>query len=115
MPPKKAAAPPEPDHRCKQPDCTATIPKAHKWAKIKSAWFISKDEKEAWCPDHLPEWVAGWREKQKQGKADPKQGTILMVADCTTCGRKVDRPPGEGRPWQHSSDGTILCKVKSDG
>jgi hypothetical protein len=38
----------------------------HRWGRIKAdAWFHQKDGK-AWCPDHIPPWVAEWRAKQAE-------------------------------------------------
>ena len=45
---------------CSQADCDATV-KNHRWGKIKAeGWFFQRDG-QAWCPTHVPEWVAEWR------------------------------------------------------
>lgn len=46
--------------------CSATCSN-HKWGMIRAyneGWFFSKDRK-AFCPAHVPSWVAGWRMRQK--------------------------------------------------
>jgi hypothetical protein len=38
-----------------------------KWNVMKASregWFFQKDDT-AWCPDHVPDWVAAWRARQK--------------------------------------------------
>jgi hypothetical protein len=37
------------------------------WGQIKAHpdWFFGRDGK-AFCPDHLPEWVPGWRARKKE-------------------------------------------------
>ena len=35
-----------------------------KWGKIeaqKQGWFFGKNPIVAWCPEHIPDWVAEWR------------------------------------------------------
>jgi len=42
----------------------------HRWApesQSGSGWFHQRNGT-SWCPAHVPEWVAGWREKQKEKK-----------------------------------------------
>lgn len=41
----------------------------HRWGKIKAEhWFFGRDNHQAFCPEHLPEWVVPWREtKRAQG------------------------------------------------
>jgi len=48
--------------KCSAPDCEAKVPN-HYWGRVKkgAGWFFSKDESDAWCPQHLPEWVPQWR------------------------------------------------------
>lgn len=49
---------------CDGPDCTNDIPN-HRWSKIKADdWFFSEQTGKAYCPDHIPEWVAGWRARR---------------------------------------------------
>lgn len=46
--------------------CDKTV-KDNRWAKIHAhdeGWFITKDDSKAYCPDHVPEWVADWRAKR---------------------------------------------------
>lgn len=52
-------------------ECGARI-RNHYWAKVKAeGWFFTKDGR-AFCPDHIPEWVAAWR-KKKQDERDSAQ------------------------------------------
>lgn len=38
----------------------------HYWGKVKAEdWFFTRAG-EAYCPNHVPEWVAGWRERKKK-------------------------------------------------
>jgi hypothetical protein len=54
------------NHTCTHPGCPAKIAD-HRWGRTKAnGWFFSKDG-EAWCPDHVPRWVATWRAKEKRG------------------------------------------------
>lgn len=55
------------DKPCSHSGCTNTY-RPHRWGKIKTHpdWFHQKDGT-SWCPDHHPEWVAAWREKQAAG------------------------------------------------
>jgi hypothetical protein len=48
--------------RCSHPGCPAAV-KAHRWGKTKVSpdWFFSREKDQAWCPDHLPDWVGPWR------------------------------------------------------
>lgn len=50
-----------PKQKCSGEGCEATVPN-HYWGRVtaSSAWFFQKDGR-AWCPEHLPEWVADWR------------------------------------------------------
>lgn len=41
-----------------------------KWDVIKAGeagWFFQRDGT-AWCPNHVPEWVESWRERQKEAE-----------------------------------------------
>lgn len=45
----------------------------HAWGHIKAdGWFHSRDGTQAFCPQHLPDWVAGWRAQQAAKKARNK-------------------------------------------
>ncbi len=49
---------------CAEPDCDASFPD-HYWGHIKAGgagWFLGRQAK--YCPDHVPEWVEGWRRSQ---------------------------------------------------
>jgi hypothetical protein len=48
---------------CSADGCDATVPD-HYWGKVKAAgWFFQRNG-DAWCPEHVPEWVAEWRSRQ---------------------------------------------------
>lgn len=60
---------------CEQEGCTNVVPQAKTamrpsmWDLRRArdvGWFIQRDGK-AWCPEHVPEWVANWRAIQKGG------------------------------------------------
>lgn len=50
---------------CAIPDCEESIKKG-RWSQIKRGenWFFTMDDK-AFCPKHVPSWVAEWRAKKK--------------------------------------------------
>lgn len=49
--------------RCAGPGCQASIPD-HAWGHTKAAgWFLQKDGR-AWCPEHQPGWLQGWRNRR---------------------------------------------------
>lgn len=53
---------------CSQEECTTTV-QNHYWARVKAEdWFFQRSG-EAWCPAHVPDWVAGWREGKKTQQA----------------------------------------------
>lgn len=55
----------EPPTGCAHPGCDANHP-AGKWGDIRAAekgWFHSKSG-DAYCPKHVPQWVAKWRARQ---------------------------------------------------
>lgn len=61
--------------QCKQDGCTNTV-KDDRWGKIKAgAWFFSRDG-DAWCPDHLPNWVTEWRKRNtlREASHDGRDG-----------------------------------------
>ena len=47
---------------CAGEGCERSIPN-HYWGKVKDGegWFIARDESQAFCPRHLPDWVPEWR------------------------------------------------------
>lgn len=50
--------------RCDGPDCAAAV-ENHRWGRTKAAgWFFTRDDDQAWCPEHVPDWVAEWRAKR---------------------------------------------------
>lgn len=45
---------------CSDPKCSVKI-KNHRWGQTKADdWFFQKNG-DSWCPQHVPDWVAGWR------------------------------------------------------
>lgn len=54
--------------KCANPSCNNTMG-SHALAVIKtSGWFHQRDGT-SWCPEHIPEWVAKWREDKAESKA----------------------------------------------
>lgn len=54
------------DLLCSEPECPNSI-RGHRWGQIKAeGWFFSKDGVTRYCPDHIPDWVEAWREKQRK-------------------------------------------------
>lgn len=50
---------------CSIDDCPERVAD-HYWGHVKAeGWFFSKDGA-AYCPQHVPEWVAGWRERKQR-------------------------------------------------
>lgn len=52
---------------CAEPGCTAAH-KSDRWNNSKAqklGWFIQRNG-DHWCPDHIPEWVAQWREEKTE-------------------------------------------------
>lgn len=51
--------------QCDHLGCKRKI-KNYRWARIKASntWFHSQDG-QSFCPDHLPKWVAEWREARR--------------------------------------------------
>jgi hypothetical protein len=48
--------------------CPRTAP-GDKWGRIRASgqgWFFSREEDAAYCPDHIPDWVAGWRKRKEE-------------------------------------------------
>lgn len=53
--------------QCAQPGCTASF-RDHRWGATKAhdeGWFLQQNG-DAWCPEHVPDWVAQWRKKQQR-------------------------------------------------
>lgn len=45
---------------CEEKECVAQVDMSHKWARIKAwgdGWYLSRDERTAWCPQHRPSWA----------------------------------------------------------
>jgi hypothetical protein len=50
--------------------CTASHPRS-RFDDIKAneaGWFSSYQERQSYCPDHVPDWVPGWRESRARRK-----------------------------------------------
>ena len=47
---------------CSYSGCPSEV-KNNRWAKIKSEWFFQMNG-EAWCTEHIPDWVEDWRAKR---------------------------------------------------
>jgi predicted component of type VI protein secretion system len=63
--------------------CTATVA-GHKWAKIRATsegWFFSQ-QGEAFCPQHLPDWVGPWRARQAAA-VTTESAWLPATAACT--------------------------------
>ncbi len=47
--------------------CTASFPgsKFDAIAAGVEGWFFSRGTDDAFCPEHIPDWVAGWRARQQ--------------------------------------------------
>lgn len=55
---------------CAEPECPATI-KNHRWGKTKAdGWFFSRRDDTAFCPDHIPPWVAEWRAQKLDSQGE---------------------------------------------
>jgi hypothetical protein len=64
--------------------CTASHP-GGKWAAVKAdadGWFHSKAEDQAYCPDHIPDWVSAWRARQKVERTFEKLPSQTACAGC---------------------------------
>lgn len=50
---------------CAHPGCETNHPSSRfdDSKAVSEGWFHQRDGT-AWCPEHLPEWVAEWRAKQ---------------------------------------------------
>lgn len=58
--------------RCSQPECPEVYP-LHKWGTLAASdagWFFQRDGR-AWCPVHVPAWVAGWRRRNDDPVSPP--------------------------------------------
>ncbi|QIG58211.1 hypothetical protein SEA_SKOG_59 [Gordonia phage Skog] len=63
---------PVPEVPCAEEGCMASF-KSHRHGQIqahKNGWFHSRAEQVSWCPEHVPEWVAGWRAKKQREQGD---------------------------------------------
>lgn len=52
---------------CSNEKCSSSFPN-HKHGTIDAhqrGWFLQRSG-DAWCPDHIPDWVAEWRAKKSK-------------------------------------------------
>jgi hypothetical protein len=75
--------------RCAREGCEAAHP-GGKWGTMKAdreGWFHSYQEEKAYCPDHVPEWVAGWRAKKAAERfaAEGAFSVTPTALKCTEC------------------------------
>lgn len=48
---------------CVEPGCKEFV-NDDRWSKTKAeGWFFKKND-DAYCPEHVPDWVEGWRAKR---------------------------------------------------
>lgn len=99
------------DVTCVESDkgCTATV-KNHRWGRVKAdGWFFTKElpDDKGYCPEHNPPWVAEWRAKKKQAR--PKDGTVMLVAECVGCKGDITKSVGEEHTWIHEDTGEVKC------
>lgn len=50
---------------CSEPSCLHNV-SMHYWGKVTASnagWFFQRTG-EAWCPEHVPEWVTEWRARR---------------------------------------------------
>lgn len=67
--------------------CTVSFP-GSKWDTIRATaagWFFSRQEDKAFCPQHTPDWVAGWRVRKDQPKVVTSFDRQPAVAGCLSC------------------------------
>lgn len=51
---------------CEVNTCTRFVMN-HRWGKTKATgWYFAKDYNIAYCPDHIPDWVAAWRKSKEK-------------------------------------------------
>jgi hypothetical protein len=51
-----------------EPPCPAEFRNTGRWAQTRAqeaGWFFPRNEDKAYCPNHNPWWVAGWRARTK--------------------------------------------------
>jgi hypothetical protein len=58
-------------------------------AADRKGWFHSKAEECAWCPDHVPDWVPAWREKQAVRRHKVKGSFTRLPAELKCAGCKL--------------------------
>ena len=69
--------------------CAASHPSS-KWGAMKAdreGWFHSREEEAAYCPEHVPDWVPAWREKQAalKFKVDSTYVRLPATLQCQGC------------------------------
>ena len=95
-------------------NCTASHP-GSRWDAMKAdrgGWFHSYQEEQAYCPDHVPDWVPAWREKRaaKLHKVRRSVTGLPTVVRCSGCGlhrtEESDDPEAQAEArdmaWQHA-------------
>lgn len=58
-----------PDKKCSRPECSRTF-RDHRWGAIQAqndGWFLQTNG-DAWCPEHVPDWVPEWRARMAAGR-----------------------------------------------
>jgi hypothetical protein len=75
-----------PPVRCSANGCTVTHP-GDKFASIRAkdaGWFHRRDGSEAFCPEHLPDWVVSWRARKQNVRRTFTR--LPSVTECQGCG-----------------------------
>lgn len=88
---------------CSFPECDSRI-KDHAWGHIKASdWFFQKNG-DSWCPEHIPEWVEGWRARQKVATK------TVVVLTCDRCGHEEQYDADE---WKPGMGGYALLTIEA--
>lgn len=72
--------------------CTASHPNS-RFDAIKAneaGWFHSKVGAESWCPEHVPDWVPAWRERQAARQHEVKGSFTRLPAVLKCAGCKLE-------------------------
>lgn len=72
--------------KCAEAGCDSVWPDRSSWDAIKAhgaGWLLMKNG-DAWCPEHLPEWVPRWRAKmERERKAEQRARKAEMQPGLT--------------------------------